>query len=326
MKPLRIAFITPEYVSEPSYGGGLANYLGRVTEALAQRGHDIHVFVRSGTDEQLDYKGVTLHRVLSVYDRRMILDHVDPLVPRAHYNTYQDAKAAWCLWRRWLRVSRNHPFDLVQVSNVQSVGLFFRLKRSTPVVTRWSSYRPLWDTSAGAAPRPAMKLRWKLEQVAAEGAGYHYAPSHYLAREIEANLQLPEVNVVETPFFDEESHADFSAYYGHCQGRRYALFFGRMTLMKGVHVLADALPSVLQQCPDLSIVLVGRDGSAPDGRSMREHSGANWPHSETVFCCSTRCDTTSFIRSSRARAWSCCRRWSTICPTPVWSPWGWARL
>ena len=77
--------------------------------------------------------------------------------------------------------------------------------------------------------------------------------------------------MVETPFFDEESHPDLSAYDQHCKGRRYALFFGRMTQMKGVHVLADALPSVLQQCPDLSIVLVGRDGSAPDGQSMRDY-------------------------------------------------------
>lgn len=50
------------------------------------------------------------------------------------------------------------------------------------------------------------------------------------------------------------------------------LFFGRMTQMKGVHILAKALPSVLEKHPEAHAVLVGAsDSPAPDGRSMREY-------------------------------------------------------
>ena len=40
---LRIAFATPEFVTENHFDGGLANYLNRVTKTLAQLGHDVHI-------------------------------------------------------------------------------------------------------------------------------------------------------------------------------------------------------------------------------------------------------------------------------------------
>jgi glycosyltransferase involved in cell wall biosynthesis len=46
-KKLRIAFATPEYVTENHFDGGLANYLGRLTQSLADLGHDIHVVTLS---------------------------------------------------------------------------------------------------------------------------------------------------------------------------------------------------------------------------------------------------------------------------------------
>ena len=44
-----------------------------------------------------------------------------------------------------------------------------------------------------------------------------------------------------------------------------------MTQMKGTHILAQALPGVLQQLPDAHAVFIGAgDPPAPDGRSMKD--------------------------------------------------------
>lgn len=266
---MRVCFVTSEYVTEPSFSGGLANYLGRVTTALVERGHEVHVLTRAGKAGVIDYKGVRVHRVVPKWDQRMILDHVDPLIPRRYYNAYQDLKAAVCIWRYWKQLRCREPFDVVQVANVMAVGLCFRWERRVPVVTRLSSYRPTWDTLAGLADRPGTRLRWAMERWAVKGTRYVYAPSRYVAQEAEQHYRVNQVQVVETPFFREEVHADTSVYDSQLRGREYLLFFGRMTQMKGVHVLAEALATCMASIADMHAVFIGGEGPAPDGRGMK---------------------------------------------------------
>ncbi|HEX9998183.1 MAG TPA: glycosyltransferase family 4 protein [Abditibacterium sp.] len=266
---MRFCFVSPEYVTEPSFSGGLANYLGRITVALAERGHEVHVLTRSTENGTLDYRGVTVHRVVPLWDKRMILDHIDPFVPRVFYNVYQDLKAAWCLWRRWKTLARKAKFDLVQVANVSACGLFFKGEKRVPVITRLSSYRPVWDKAAGIPETKGVRARWVMEERAIKGTRWIYAPTRYVADLAEKNYGVS-VQVVETPFFSEEPHPDNSLYNQIGVGKSYALFFGRMTQMKGVHILAQALPAVLRALPDLQMIFVGPDASAPDGKPMSE--------------------------------------------------------
>jgi hypothetical protein len=61
---LRIAFATPEYVTEKHFDGGLANYVNRVSKTLADLDHDVHVVTLSLQDEaKFEYEGVMVHRV-----------------------------------------------------------------------------------------------------------------------------------------------------------------------------------------------------------------------------------------------------------------------
>lgn len=268
---MRIAFITPEFVTEPSYSGGLANYLGRVTVALARQNHDVHVFTRAKKAGQVDFNGVTVHQVVPLWDRHMRLDHIDPLVPRVLYNPYQDLKAAWCLKKHWKEVHQQKAFDLVQVANVMAVGLFFRGERSVPVVTRLSSYRPFWDRAAGIKETIGVKARWYMEELAITGCKHLYAPTYFVAKQVEKGYGIDRVDVLETPFFSEEPVLDTDFFEQKLAGKDYVLYFGRMTQMKGVHILAQALPEVLKQYPELVAVFIGGEGIAPDGSTMQEY-------------------------------------------------------
>ncbi len=51
MKSLRIAFTTPEFVTESYFSGGLANYAHRVAKALVSLGHEVHVVTFSEIDQ-----------------------------------------------------------------------------------------------------------------------------------------------------------------------------------------------------------------------------------------------------------------------------------
>jgi glycosyltransferase involved in cell wall biosynthesis len=54
------------------------------------------------------------------------------------------------------------------------------------------------------------------------------------------------------------------------------LYVGRLELRKGIHVLLDALPEVLDAVPEAEVVIVGKDfPTAPGGRTWREHALAS---------------------------------------------------
>ena len=269
---MRIAFITPEYPTEETYSGGLANYLGRMTTALAQRGHDVHLFTKSyEANEHFDYRGVTVHRVIPLWDTKMRIDRIDRFTPRSLYAPYQDLKAAWSLWRRWKAEHRNEAFDVVQVANVLAVGWFFNRAKNVPVVTRLSSYRPAWDRAFGVEENRSVRTRWWMERKAIERFNHTYAPTHFVARLTKVNYNVDKVDVIETPFYHEEPESDSTDYDRHCAGKRYLLFFGRQTQMKGVHRLAEALPKVMEKHHDLHAVFVGNSSRAPDGGQMHDY-------------------------------------------------------
>ncbi len=67
---MRIAFLTPEYVTEPNFDGGLANYLHRVACGMQQFGHDVEVFTLSASDGVIVHDGVHVNRVR--IDERML--------------------------------------------------------------------------------------------------------------------------------------------------------------------------------------------------------------------------------------------------------------
>ncbi len=203
----------------------------------------------------------------------MIVDHLDRFFMNNLYHPYQETKAAWCLWRRWRKLSRQLRFDMVQVANVCAVGQFFRLERRVPVVMRMSNYPPLWHKLAGSPQHYGQRLRLRLEEWATRGTRWVYAPTRFVAEQVRLNYRLPKVDVIETPFFAEQPSEDKSRLrtFGLSE-IPYFLFFGNMTQMKGVHVLAHALPRVLARFPDACAVLIGPCGPpAPDGRQMREY-------------------------------------------------------
>jgi glycogen synthase len=66
---MRIAFITPEFVTEEYFSGGLANYVHRITKYLTSLGHEVHVIILS--NDKIDsflYGDVWIHPVV-VNDR-----------------------------------------------------------------------------------------------------------------------------------------------------------------------------------------------------------------------------------------------------------------
>ena len=253
---MRIAFATPEYVTEEYFDGGLANYVHRVARALAGMGHDIHVVTLSDTnDAEFVHEGVTVHRMRS---RRW----------------WSQLDFSLRVYRTLKRIHSQRPLHLVQFPNYSCCGLVSMCCLRVPHVLRASSYQPALNDAAGVTRTLNVRTVEGLETLQFRLSRHVYAPSYTLQRTLTTEARLPHVRMIRTPFYLETLDWDTSVHDRFLKGKPYLVFFGRFQLHKGFHTLAQALPRVLTQYPDACAALVGRDMESRLAPSMADYARA----------------------------------------------------
>ena len=264
-RKLRIAFATPEYVTENHFDGGLANYLNRVSKKLVHLGHDVHVVTLSAEDEtEFDHDGVMVHRVMLGRSWRTLNRLTRYTFPTTLHWLNVSAQVS----RKLRRLHREKPFDLIQYPNYSSCGVFsIPLLRCAHVV-RASSFEPAWNEVAGiersldtAATERLQTLQYRLTRNV-------YAPSRAMQTILTQKARISGVRLIRSPFYVETSDWDSAVYEQFLKGKRYVLYFGRFQLPKGFHTLVQALPRFLDRYRDAYAVLVGRDMDTQLGSSM----------------------------------------------------------
>lgn len=261
---MRIALLTSEYVTEEYWGGGLANYLFRLVVGMRQRGHEVEVFTESNRTETLSHDGVLVHRVAPN----------GPILDRLSQSRLGGAirvlSVAWSLRSRLARRQRERPFDIVQASSCAASGLGLAHAWPGPVVTRLSTFAPLWREANRDLPTADHRLFEWLELYALRHSTAVYAPSRFLATVVHERTGMA-VDVLEPPFALETTELDESVLRARLKERSYLLFFGQIGIKKGVAVLADTMSALFDRYPDLHLALAGWVDKGPDGRPMLDY-------------------------------------------------------
>jgi len=256
---LRIAFATPEFVTEDHFDGGLSNYINRVSKALVQLGHDVHVITLSTKNEDtFDHEGVMVHRVMP----RRGWYRLNRLTGSSLTTTLHWLNFSTQTYRKLKQLHRRRPFHLIQYPNYSSCGLFsIPLLRAAHVV-RASSHQSQLNDAAGVKRDVDSTVAGLLESLQYKLTRNIHAPS----RAIQQTLR--DARLLRTPFYLETGTLDSAVYDRFLRGKKYVLFFGRFQLHKGFHVLARALPRFLSHCRDAHVALVGRDMETSLASSM----------------------------------------------------------
>ena len=278
---MRIAFATPEFVTESHFDGGLANYLNRVSKKLADLGHDVHVVTLSlKNEDQFDHEGVTVHRVMlkpawQMFNRLTRCS----LATTLHWLNFS-AQA----YRKLKQLHRREPFHLIQYPNYSSCGVFSIPLLRTAHVVRVSSYQPAFNDAAGIKRNLDRFLIERLEGLQYKLARNVHVPSRAMQQILLTRSRVNEARLIRTPFYVETAEWDFDLYDQFFKDKKYVLYFGRFQLHKGFHTLARALPQFLNQCPDANVALVGRDMETSLGSSMASFARAQCNgHSERLL-------------------------------------------
>lgn len=248
---MRVAFVSTQaqFAAGNQFASGPANYLLRVSKALADMGHECLLFSIGSSHESISRGDLT---VISTGGRapgriqRMLRGSLHP-------HTYYSKLLNDAL----LRHHRRQRIDMIQYTNYRAPALF--RPPEIPAVIRASSYRPLWDAHHETAGRTRSRRKaTRLEAKAYRRVDAVYAPSNLLADAISRDLDIP-VEVIEPPFFLEVGERDESVRRELLGTAPYILFIGSFTERKGAHLIGEIAPEILAQNPDLRIALAGRD-------------------------------------------------------------------
>jgi glycosyltransferase involved in cell wall biosynthesis len=271
---LRICMISREFPPE-THLGGIGTYTYKTSAALARLGHDVHVITTAHKPAAIyQERGVTVHRIQEAVRGRYVPSSL------AHARAVSSAIARIPV-----------PFDVVQACEWGAEAFWYASMpwRKTPLVTRLAT--PLFvierinEVTPSRGPRGGVVTR-TLERAQTHLSDGIISPTRALARIVSEAWHIPPERITIVPTGSSQEapayHQDASL-PGALQGSPYLLYFGRLERRKGVHILGEALPAVLEAHPTLRAVFVGEDvtlNGRPFAEIIRAH---NAPYADRLI-------------------------------------------
>ncbi|MEX0671662.1 MAG: FkbM family methyltransferase [Pirellulales bacterium] len=252
-----IVLVSHDY--PPAQEGGIATYNRDLATALCREGHTVHVVCATSDVERTDFEaGVWVHRIAAADA---------PLSPQARAVGVPQPYWNWSLaaLREVERISQQRPIDAVETPIWSCQAVAFLLDGRFPVVVGLQTTMAIWmenhPEAVGDAGwmetigRPTLALeRWILR-----GAHAVRSISRAIMVDIEERyaMTFDRSRVVIAPLGLVDAASPPAAHRRN--GGDEVLFVGRLEHRKGIDILLDAVPAVLESCPDVRFRIVGDD-------------------------------------------------------------------
>jgi glycosyltransferase involved in cell wall biosynthesis len=284
---LRIGFFVWEY--PPALVGGLGTYADYITREFVSMGNDVTVFTLNPgnlkTREIL--KGVEVHRPLiadasNVFPMFVIDDlkkwgtNIRMFNDIFIYNILSATKFINSNLKK-----ENCHYDVVCVHDWLSSmsGIMVKNETKTPVVFHVHSTE--WGRAGGPGSEVVSHLEWATSQRVDKIVTVSHAMQEDLMRHGWPNAKINVVwNGVDPQRYDPQNcrKEDAEAIrnrYGVKPDEKMILFLGRLTWVKGVTNLVQAMPAVLQDYPDTKLVILGKGEQQNDIVETANRLGIN---------------------------------------------------
>jgi glycosyltransferase involved in cell wall biosynthesis len=259
---MRIALVTETYPPEIN---GVAMTTGRFVDALAARGHAVHVSrPRQGPDDRPRSSGQIEEALFTGFP-----------IPR-----YPALRMGWpargrleSVWRAW----RPDVVQIITEGPLGSSGLRAARRLGIPAGSDFHTHFPVYSRHYGVGwlrPMVETYLRWLHNSSLCT-----LVPTHELREELRAcgyrNLAVVARGVDTTLFDPQRRSRELRARWGAGDATRVALYVGRIAREKNIDLVFEAFAAMRRETSDARLVLVG-DGP------IRAELEAKHPYA--VFC------------------------------------------
>ncbi len=273
---LRIGFFVWEY--PPQLVGGLGTYAEYLTQQFVDIGHDVSVFTlnNNGLKTREIMKGVEVHRpqitnasnvwpYFVVDDLKKWGTNIKLFNDIFIYNILSSAKFINGLIKK-----ENYHFDVVCVHDWLSsiAGLVIKNETKIPVV--FHTHSTEWGRSQGEGSGVVSHFERAIAQNSDRIITVSYSMRDDLIKHGWSQSKISVVwNGVDPDIYDpskvEKSEIDqIRQKYGVPKDWNMILFVGRLTWVKGVRNLLQAMPLVLKEYPNTKLVILGKGEEQTD--------------------------------------------------------------
>ncbi len=250
---MRIGFFTWETLNSIS-AGGVAVVATRLAEALARKGHEVHVFTRisEGQPEHETINGVHEHRCVTpgMEDFIEYMDHLgDSLVSCFHHVESEVGR---------FDIIHGHDWHVVNaIANIKANKGYENVLwtcHSTEFGRNGNHFADNWFSAR------VRHREWLGGYVSKKVTTVSYGMKEELKREYQVPENKIEViyNGVTTNDYAEKIDAGHvKERYGIHPFTPVVLFLGRMAYQKGPDLLVEAIPKILQDFPTTQFIFAG---------------------------------------------------------------------
>lgn len=280
--PLVVALVAPDYPPDP-HGTGIGTYSKHLAEGLAARGHRVHVVTRGNGEGSDPASGaVTIHRI-EVERPQIPLNLSWPRVLAVTIaSSLKEVRYRVAVARMLRRLVEHEGVMVVEAADAQADAYLYRNRDhpTVPYIVRLHaplSFGELYDRNLPEVGRRILRM---LERQHILGATHLTVPTRRAGTQIRREMGLghrPIREVANPP----PAHIQAEMLHDPVEAERedgLVLFLGRVTRLKGVHVLVDAIPRVLEADPGSRFLFVGPDTATASGHdSTFEHIRSSIP-------------------------------------------------
>ncbi len=268
---MNILFLTPEYYLKTSRScGGLGVYIRKTAALLANRGHKVSVLWLSNRNFHWTDSYVEIHEIRSTVYRF-------PQLPR-RLSFIKDFLTFFLdRWRirNIIKKKLHQGIQVIQVASYQALAVL--CPEEWPFITRLSSLESLWIEARGTAPTLFERCIIWCEVQQIKKSKSVFGPSKFIAQKAMA-LAHRHISVIPTVAEKIPSDISDDFYNKNLLNKKYLLYFGQLSRIKGTDILIQSLVHILEQFPDIYMVFIGRDDGLQKNISCRQYASTVLAH------------------------------------------------
>ncbi|MGI8990456.1 MAG: glycosyltransferase [Bryobacteraceae bacterium] len=240
--------------------GGVGTYTVALARGLRDLGCAVHIVTRANQDTTELRDGIWHHGTPALPVARAL--GLNGNFPSAVRNLDYSRG----VWSKVLEIAARWGLDILEAPLWDAEGLVAAIENRLPVVIRLVS--PMFKVmeTQGWPATPDLDLCCELEGLAARRASGVVGSTRAILSSVSERYQLQPAQAEVIPFgLDLPRRAPSTS---PADSKR-VLFVGRLERRKGIHVLLEAIPRVLEACPAAVFDIVGSDVELSSAESWR---------------------------------------------------------